>query len=247
MSLRQPGHRCDYDSVKLERLLKIPRSARTIQLVINIPESSAKAPPVLAPAKVTRWGRIWTFLKVAGPASVATAALIISLLSLRAQNSANQAAVTAAQEQDAGKVSFLDNGIPSPGSVMIENLSHSPTYDATLLATVYIPLKTPISNGYVGISMAFSLNDIPACSSGIANLIPVATKAAQSLGLFKPSPGHSISASNMLVQSMYFADANGLDWDYSSVGKLEKLTSLPKFAYDVSSVQVVYSPATGCS
>lgn len=239
--------------MKLERLLKVPRSARTVQLVINVPESPVQSSTAAVRPKPTYWARIWTFLKVAGPAFVAATALIISVLSLREQSSVDQAAATAGQRQNAERVSFLDNGISSPGSVLIENLSPNPIYNDVLSTAILHVFQHVPNGGPIGIGVAISLGDIPPCSSGIVNLISIETKALQSLfltwnpsGLRIPTPKIQISGNEIFVQSMSFADSNGLDWQDSSAGGLEQLTSLPKYTQQWR-VQAVYTPATGCS
>jgi hypothetical protein len=143
--------------VKLKGFLKIPRSGRTIQLVINIPEPSV--PKTIAvtphPPKATRRARAWDVLRFAGPSAVSVAAIVISILSLLGQQAANRdmqeanaaaqhanaETAAASQRQNAAQVSFLQTALSqSPfTSMLVENHATTPIYQVTVqaLATVF--------------------------------------------------------------------------------------------------------------
>jgi hypothetical protein len=111
--------------VKLKQLLKVPRSSRTIELVINIPDHTAPPTPAATAPKPKDWARAWAVLKAAGPTTASIAALVISILALRGQMSANQeqqqanktaqqanaTASAASQRRAAGQVSFLQGAV----------------------------------------------------------------------------------------------------------------------------------------
>jgi hypothetical protein len=247
--------------MKIERLLKVPRSGRTIQLVINIPEPSA--PPAVnpPPPKVTGWARVWAVLKVAGPATVATAAIVISLFSLQGQaaadrdlqeanaaaRQANAASVAASQRQDAEQVSFLQTALPqSPfTSMLVANHATTPVYNVTFQveATVFTSLigapkglKGYIAalvggKGYLTREFTFWLGDMPACSSGTVVNIVTAATAAMLDNARLPAAVIGANPVAVNVTSMSFADSSGTAWQYSGLGTLQKLDHVPANTY----------------
>ena len=243
--------------MKLERLLKVPRSGRTIQLVINVPEPSAQPPVISPPPKLTGWARVWAVLKVAGPAIVSIAAIVISILSLQGQAAANRgmqeanaaarqanaAAAAASQRRNAEQVSFLTTALPqSPfTSMLVANHATTPVYEVTVQAeaTVFTSLtggpkgnKGYIAaliggNAYLRKEFTFYLGDMPACSLGTVTNLVTAATAAM-LDNTKLAAG--VIGANpvaVTVMSMSFTDSSGTAWQYSGLGGLQKLEYLP--------------------
>jgi hypothetical protein len=160
------------------------------------------------PSKPTGWARVWTVLKVAGPAIVSIAAIVISILSLQGQAAANRgtqdanaaarqanaAAAAANQRRNAEQVSFLQTALPqSPfASMLVENHATTPVYEVTVQAeaTVFTSLtggpkgiKGYIAaliggNTYLRKEFTFYLGDMPACSLGTVTNLVTAATAA---------------------------------------------------------------------
>lgn len=248
-------------AMKLERLLKVPRSSRTIQLVINIPEPPAPPAAISPPPKPRGWARAWTVLKVAGPATVAIAAIVISILSLQRQGAANRdlqaanaaarqanaEAAAASQRRDAEQVSFLQTSLPQApfASMLVENHATTPVYQVTIQVetTVFTSLtgtrndiKAYIAalaggKGYLRKEFTFYLGDIPACSSGTVVNLVTAATAAM-LDNTRLAP--AVIGSNPVavnVTSMSFADSSGVAWQYSGLEGLRKLEHVPASTY----------------
>src|SRR5260221_8167420 len=263
--------------VKLERLLKVPRSTRTINLVISIPEPPQPPAIIAPPPKLSGWAGTWAVLKVAGPATVATAAIIISILSLQEQGSANRdlqqasvaanqanaAAAAARERQNAERVSFLQNALPRPPFtyLLVENLATSPVYDVTfqleaIVSTSHAGTKGGTKGyiaglvggkGYVTKAFTLWLGSIPACSSGTVNIAPAATAV-----MLKKTgiTAAQIEASPIAVIAdwMSFADSNSVAWRYSGVGDLQKLEYLPANTnLPDGYLRAAYKDAVGCA
>jgi hypothetical protein len=256
--------------VKLERLLKVPRSGRTIQLVINIPEPPAPPAMTTPPPQLTGWARAWAVLKVAGPATVATAAIIISILSLQRQGSANRdlqeanaitqqensAAGATRQRQDAEKVSFLQNALPPPPFtfLLVENLCITPIYNVTFQVEASILIGLTVgANGrlkYTGFeskTFTFWLGNIPACSSGTASVVP-AVVATLMKNKVKLTALQITGEIGIITDWMSFADSNGVAWRYSGIGGLQQLQYLPANTYTPNGYMgATYKDAVGCT
>lgn len=216
--------------MKFERLLKVPRSARTIQLTINIPETPAPpVRPVQEPKKRKLWNRVWVVLKVGGPVIASIVAIIISTLSLQEQRQVDVTTATANQRIEAERVSFLQES-SNPGSsttpVLLENLGTAPVNSVTLYIQVendqvkIVPVGTRgDGTGTKSTSFSLPLGSIPACSSATVNIRPYVLvvldleKSAFANGTF------------INVSSMTFSDGNGLYWQYN--GQLQQIASPP--------------------
>jgi hypothetical protein len=254
--------------VKLERLLKIPRSARTIQLVINIPESSPRSTVSAPLPKPTGWARAWAILKVAGPATVAIAAIVISVLSLQRQDATNRdlqqanaaarqvevAAAAANERRNAEQVSFLETMLRKPPSVsmVVENRATTPVYNVTFQVEVsaFTPLigapKTG-GKGHLSKEFIFWLGNIPACSSGtVSNLVTAAIAAMKKTKLAAAVIG--TNPVGVYVDWMSFADSSSVAWRYSGSGVLRKLESLPATTFVPDAyLAASYKNAIGCT
>ena len=185
--------------VKFERLLKVPRSARTIQLVINIPDAPAHPPTISA--KLTRQARVWSFLKIAGPALVATVAIIISILSFREQSFTDQTQHQSAQREEAEQVTFVSSA--ASDYIQVENLGTTPAYSAEL--------EVNADSSYGFRTYFLDLGSIPPCSTGMVS-IPIIEKFAAGQLAEKKSSSKEII---VMPVSMYFSDANSIGWIYS--------------------------------
>jgi hypothetical protein len=262
--------------VKLERLLKVPRSGRTIHIVINVPESSAPPAVISSPPKPTRSARTWAVLKVAGPATVATAAIIISILSLQGQGSANRdlqqanaaaqqanaTAATSRQRQGAEHVSFLQNPLRHPPftSLLVENLATTPVYNATFQVQAIVNINHADAKGgakgyinglvggkgYVTKTFTLWLGNIPACSSGAVNIVPAATAAL--LKRTKLTAAQLKGPVAAIAEWMSFEDSNGVAWRYFGLEELKQLQGPPMNTFSPDGyLQATYRAATGCT
>jgi hypothetical protein len=239
--------------VKFERLLKVPRSGRTIHLVINIPEPMAVVTP---PLKPTRRARIWAVLKVAGPSSVAIAAIIISILSLQGQRAATReqqradaAAAAARERHEAQQVSFLQVHIPEPpyNSLRVENFGVNPVYDVTFQVNAF-SARSVRSSSFLARTFTVWLGNIPSCSSGTIDMTAAVLAGLHkmtglSLGLLRAR----IFAAE--VNWMAFADSNGGDWQYTGNGEpLQRLESLSDSTFlPAGYLQAKYKTVVGCT
>ena len=235
--------------MRFERLLKVPRSARTIQVIVNLPEASAH--PVQEPAKRTLRNRIWAISKVAVPVIVSVVAIVISALSLNEQRQADIAAATANQRQGARAVTYLQKPRSdwSTVPVLVENLSNAPAAAPTL----YIEADTSSHVGYPNFaSFSLPLNDIPACTSAIINVGPVA------IAVLHLSKAALVNGNGINVSFMTFSDSSGLYWEYSKGldqngnlrPGLQQIGSPPASritAGTASSHNLSYKPASGCA
>lgn len=263
--------------MKLERLLKVPLSSRTIELVINIPDHPVSPTPTAAAPKPSGRARAWAVLKIAGPTTASLAALVISVLALLGQTSANreqQQANTAAQQANAvasaagqrhaaGQVSFLQGAVSSPPftSLLVENRGVTPIYEVTfqIQAGIYVGkatlkqsnqdyIKALVGGGnYVQKAFTLYLGDVPACSS--ATLDVASSVTAVILRDTKITKGQlGKSPVGVLVGSMSFADSSGSDWQYSGVGELNHLGNLPENDFSADGYLATnWNNASGCS
>lgn len=237
--------------VKFERLLKVPRSARTIQVIVNIPE--APAPSVQEPAKRTLRNRIWAISKVAAPVIASAAAIVISVLSLHEQRQTDIAAATAEQRQEAEGVTYVQEPGSSSGSsipVLVENLSNAPAVAPTL----YIEADTlgPATGGPESATFNLRLADIPACSSATINVGPTA------ISVLNLSKNALATGTYINVSSMTFIDSHDLYWEYGGgfdrdgnpQSQLQQIVSLPASRITVrtqNALELSYKPAAGCA
>ena len=242
--------------MKLERLLRVPRAVRTIHLVINIPEPDAPPAAVPRSPKVTVWARTWAVLKVAGPASVATAAIIISILSFQEQSSAgrdqklaNAAAVGSIERRDAEQVSFRQNYSQRPPfyPLFVENFGTTPVYSVAFQVQVAVGTGRGKNTRITGIkSFVIYVGQIPACSTGTINIVPGVMNILRSMSIPK---AFQIQANSLFnINSMYFADSNGLTWQYFTFGDLQQVASASVPPALVSGdVQTAYKNIAGCA
>jgi type II secretory pathway pseudopilin PulG len=248
---------------KFERLLKVPRSSRTIQLVINIPEASTPLAVTPVAVKPSRRARAWVVLKVAGPSTVAIAAIVISIMSLQGQAAANRdleqsnaaaqqanaAAASARIRQEAEQVSFLQNELPRPPftSLTVENLATTPIYEVTFQVDATANIIPTGRNGFLTKTLTIWLGNIPACSSATVSIVPGVTAAlAKKAGLTTAEIGPN--PVDVIVDSMSFADSSGIDWQYSGIGILQQVENLPKNTFTPDGFwSTKYQTAVGCA
>lgn len=250
--------------VRFERLPKIPRSARTIELVINIPDAPVSSPPAPSPTKPpppSRRARVWAFLKVAGPVVVAVAALVISILGYTDQHGANALAATASERQDAEKVSFISVNPSVSGSISAQNLSDTQIHEIIFAVSVYSVvyddhLRVPAPHFYEFVLV--ELPDLPGCSTSTLDLLAAMTSTLRS-AIPSTNPFYEqISSADMTVNGMFFTDVNGLQWQLSDLGTLGLAagdSNLPPWTGDWEEEgnfapvikNPVFKSATGCS
>jgi|HubBroStandDraft_2_1064218.scaffolds.fasta_scaffold54556_2 hypothetical protein len=210
-----------------EKLYTVGRSAKwrtSRPMVIIVTEASIRS---LASAAATRSfrSRLWSIAKVVGPASVAVAAIIISLLSLEDQHQANQATADSNFRQQAELVTFVQQGGGQPhGMIVINNYSEAPVGGAALLTNV-------ILDDNRSFSITIPIGSIPPCSLGritnpmISNyfggILFVALSSATS-GAVTINSDEFPNNNNyrLTAESMYFTDDNGVYWQHSADGPL---------------------------
>lgn len=222
------------------------------------------------------WARVWAVLKLAGPAAVATAAIIISILSLLGQSTANRdlqqtnaetrqanaAAATVRQRQIAQQVSYLQSALPYQPftSLQVENFANTPVYNVTFqveatISTGRIGVKYDSKDyfaalvggkGYMTKVFTLWLGNIPACSLGTINIVSSATAVMLKKTGLTAGQIKGIPIA-VSATSMSFADSNGFAWRYSGIGNLQQLESLPMNTYTPDGyLQVTYRAATSC-
>jgi hypothetical protein len=234
--------------MNFNRLLKVPRSTRTIHLVINIPETPAHS--VAAPSaedlpQGRPWNRILAASKVAGPIIASAAAIIISIFSLLEQNQVYVAMATASQRQEAERVSFVQEPSTNPRSstpVLLENLGTLPV-DTVSLYVVVETYNKLAENFY---DWNLPLLDIPACSSATINVSPAAISAAH-----LPASA-STDRIAIYVNTLDFRDSNDLYWQYTGYndndGQLQQIASPSGSGLIYSgTIKPSYKSASGCS
>jgi hypothetical protein len=163
----------------------------------------------------TFWSRVWAFAKLGGPALVATAALVISLLTYQDQHAANEAASAADQRQQAEQVSFWIQAKPGkyPEAVlMVQNRSVFPINGAVIDTAIESIDST--STHWVHLLLVY----IPPCSIGTTNAVVTLKKIAHAQ-FFKVK---SNSESNVETISMSFIDHSGVAWTYWISGALRR-------------------------
>jgi hypothetical protein len=203
--------------VRLERLLRLRRSDRTVSLVINIPEPPpptivVPSPPV-PPAPPSRGARIWSVVRDVGGLLLAggtVAALVVSVAALNAERSADkdqhqadQATAAQQQRQQAEQVSFQDvfpQSAPD-GAIEVVNSSHSPISNVTF-DIVVSSLATGVR------TYSFYLGSVPYCSDGVINIGPAVRQALENAHPKVPHPDLAI----YFATSMNFTDRNGASW-----------------------------------
>ena len=201
--------------------------------VIVVPEN-ATSPPANTVTVPSRRSRLWSIAKVIGPSSVAVAAIIISLLTYENQHQANQETASSNLRQQAKLVSFLQQqGNGQSNGITVNNYSEAPVSDATLLG------KIVFNDGH-SFSVSIPLGSIPACSLGritssmIANYFNGTTFVhfSSTVAGAVTVDSRDIPHDNyrLTAESMYFADNNGVDWQYPAGGPLETAKPLSFFS-----------------
>jgi hypothetical protein len=206
--------------------------------------------------KPTGWARIWAVLKVAGPSSVAIAAIVISILSLQGQGTATSeqqrvdaAAAAARQRHEAQQVSFLQVHIPQPpyNSLRVENFAVNPVYNVTFQVNAF-SARSVRSSKFLARTFTVLLGDIPACSSSTISMTAAALAGLHKLtGLSLRLLRARIFA--IEVNWMSFADSNGDNWQYTGNGEpLQHLASLPTYTFlHGGYLQAKYKTIVGCT
>jgi hypothetical protein len=242
---------------KFTRRVTVPRFTRSINLTIVVPEAVPATPAsATPPPKPARWDRVWAVAKVAGPAAASIVAIVISILAFAEQRSADQdqqqayvASADASQRQAAEQVSFLEENINKPPyfTVLIENLGTRPVYNVALDAEV-VEQKTKTK--LVPYYFTISVPDIPACSSGTADVATAAVRIMDEVTNTKSIYWQGNSAT--LINSMSFTDSDGLNWsdsakDYSETMQLQQLAYPPLLSSPDGYSYVDYHTAAGCT
>jgi hypothetical protein len=245
--------------VELKKLLKVPRSARTIAITIVVPEMAHPSPaPALEQPKLTGWGRVWAVTRITGPAVVSIVAVIISILAFAEQKSADQDQQQVSQRQAAAQVSFLqeDSNPTGANTLVIKNLGANVIYSPVLSVDVswYIDV-TKNSAQVKTVTVELYLTTMPACSFAVINL----DKTMQQ-PVWKTQAGTSVPVTlpemapipSILVQAMTFTDSDGLSWQYLNGGGLQQVAAPPLSAFYSStglggSADPSYKTASGCT
>ena len=242
--------------MKFENLLRLPRSARTLQLVINIPEPAVSSAAPSEEPEQSAWARLWKFLKVLGPVAVSITALIIAVLSLTAQDNANlqqsltgKAAEAPIAPSITHQVSFRQGSLPQSyfAHLAISNNSATPAFNVTFQVGISIVA------GPEGDAMkAFTLwlGNMPACSSGIADIRSGVIEVMQNI-VGPNTLRVGVNTLKISVISMSFADSTGAYWQYSAIGGLHQIgnigpdASLPGAA-PMNYIQARYRASSAC-
>lgn len=250
--------------------MKIPRLAREVEIIINMPDAAkTTATPVLQSPK-PRWDRAKAAGKVVGASIVALTsitAIIVSSLALseqkaadREQQQVNAAAAAASRRQEAGQVSFVQikGSNASQIPVLIENLGKSPVNNPVLGVYVSGFGKPPEIKGKFNIITMIAyleLNDIPACSSATIYLAQALTTAlTYGFGVdpIKPSQLSQVTTQDIKVlvphASVYeldFIDDNR-NWQYIDTGILTQVTYIRGGA-PATLISTNYKPTSGCT
>jgi hypothetical protein len=181
-------------------------------------------PPVNSSAVRNVRSRLWSVATVVGPATVAIAALVISLLNYEDQHQVDEAAVAASQRHQAGLVSFIlqqGNG-PSNETVLINNSSDNPVNDVQLASNVAFE----DGRSYL---LEINLGAIPACSVGRVTSSMIADYLRAALFPYmqnKNTQYEEIDGNyQFTVASMLFTDSNGIAWKYPEGGPVENTPS----------------------
>jgi hypothetical protein len=247
--------------VKVTRLLKLPRSARTIQLVINIPEAASTSP--LAPTSTAKrkrpkgWGLVIATFKSPGSALAAlasiasVAALVVSIFALNSQNTANSSqqsvnrlAIEQAIQQQAQHVSFTVENSPHTdfGVLSVQNTSSSPISDVAFGGLLdYSRGSNPT---VTKVPMWFSLGDLGACQISSINL----DKVIESFIVRRIHPNirqypYGYGLIGLENMALSFTDRNAISWEYPQYKALQQRTA----SYTATIVTPTYKNAPVCS
>jgi hypothetical protein len=242
--------------VTYRKPVRIPRSARTVQLVVNLPEPrpSERPQPPQDPSKRSAWGRLWAIAKVAGPVCASLAALFIAIAALRSQDAAvseqrkvDRAAAAASQLEQAEKVYFIVEdpaaplASPQAGALVVQNASTSPVDELTF----YVVFTAPGAHGVTtGQSLTLDMETMPSCarmSFNIEDYIAQALRQAQG----GPRPQIKLVWAGL---SMSFSDNSGQFWQESGFGppRHASFTDLPEGGLYLQ-INPQWTAAPGCS
>ena len=257
---------------RFSQRLKVPRFARTIEIVINMPEA---APAHALPPKPTRWSRVKGVGKVLGGALVgftSIAAIIVASMALSEQKSAdreqrqvNETQAAASQRQQVSQVTYVQEGSQVPRVlVVMENLGTSPAYSPILILRfegwVYPDGHQKAKPYPVVGTFSVVLNNMTACSSSTINLGPTIVHDIETdksiwppevplklTELESPTLGTS-------VIGMLFGDGSGRIWQYSAGDGLDVVSSVQEAeeeeGVELSSTGYLtanYKPTSGCT
>lgn len=236
--------------MELKKLLKVPRSARTVAITIVVPESSQPtSAPVSNTSKPAGWHRTWDVLKIAVPTAGSIVAIVISVLALGEQKSADQYQQQTNQREAASLVSFLQTYTNNETMVQVENLGTSTISDPSLFvdADGYFPSSNRNSKGQWQLKIIdLNLSDIPPCSSTAINVYQAIDKFTT-----KEAPPFSKLRSGMTAVWINFTDGSGLHWRYLSTGGLQPLTISQFYSdpwvYAAWDTSITYQTASGCA
>jgi hypothetical protein len=250
---------------KLRKRMKVPRFARHVEIVINVPEPVPAVQSVPAPTpqppKPPGWGRAWSVTKVLGPALASVIAIVISVAAFMEQRSADQSQASASQRQEAEQISILQEGGPQASKtvVLIENLGTSPAYSPVisfLIAGYTLTSESRDKPIYVVEEVYVALNPIPACSFATVDFTQaILMQIEDGIGIraIQPSSeptmtGQEISSliSMADAESVYFS-LNNMNWEYSQALGLAPITSQDYPIASLGYASANYKPATGCT
>lgn len=232
---------------KLSQRVKVPRFARTVEIIVNIPDAPQPTPAHAPPPEPSWWSRAKGAGKVLGGTIVgltSIAAIIVASMALSEQTSAdleqqqvNEAQAAASQRQQVSQVTYVQEGSQVPRvPVVMENLGTSPAYSPILIIQfegwVY-PYGRKGAKFYpvVG-TFSIILNNMPACSSSTVNLGPIIVHDIEiDKSMWPPEvplkltelESPTLGAS---VTGMLFGDGSGRIWQYSAGDGLQVVPSV---------------------
>jgi hypothetical protein len=194
-----------------------------------------------------------------GPVVASIAAIAISILALLEQRSVDVGQAVASQRQEAEQVSFLQETSPtgSDDLVVVANLGTGPAHFPILLVLIGSDVSPGNSKETKTelVDVHLNLNDIPACSTATIDINQTIKKGAQNQNLKAPLLVNPALQFPVFVESLTFADSNGLIWTYFSDGGLQQQPK-DEFQQEINSsssssylivAHINYKPANGCS
>jgi hypothetical protein len=199
---------------------------RVLRPVLVLPPPTVVvSPPTSAadPVKPALLSRAWSIAKVVGPASVAVAALVLSVFAYTQQKEVDQAGQAASKSQQAEQVTFLQGfGTPPYDTVTVYNTSNAAVTDVR-----FFVVATVAANASAGLphakklSFLISLGDIPGCDEGS----PDVAQAVEELATSQVGVQLNQNEINFQITSMIFRDRNGNNWSEVPSGPPQPISS----------------------
>lgn len=170
--------------------------------------------------------QFWSVTKVVGPAFVAVAALVISLLSYTDQHQADQMAQQMEASADARLVSAWIT--MEANGVEIQNRSPDPVYNVAIwLGTTYSPRKPAVS---------LYLGEFPPCSETSVTMQLIQLDTGKYVG-----PSMSIND----ITYVAFTDVNNVNWVRTMSGNILGHPN-GSLGDSTSRVRLPFTPVAGC-